>query len=107
MSASFRRVAGSWGRKKGNKGEPHLEDLVQPEWFEAVLGTSDLPSGAPDEVTALLRRYLAAEGGLAVRAAARLQHQAEWRTRFGVPTEARACRGRTIIKGGMRLVCVW
>lgn len=69
------------------KEEPDLEDLVQPEWIEALVGTSDLPSGALDEVAALLRRNLAAEGGHTVRAAARLQHQAKWRTCFGVPTE--------------------
>ena len=85
------------------KEEPDLEDLVQPEWIEALVGTSDLPSGALDEVAALLRRNLAAEGGHTVRAAARLQHQAKWRTCFGVPTEARApCKCTGCCHG-----CIW
>lgn len=90
MSASFRRLAWSWRRKEGTEEEPSLEELVRTEWLADLVGTSDLPSGAPAEVAALLRRTLVAEGGHSARAAARLQHQAEWRVRFGVPTEARA-----------------
>lgn len=87
MSASFRRLAWSWRKKEGTEEEPSLEELVRTEWLADLVGTSDLPSGAPAEVAALLRRTLVAEGGHAAKAAARLQHQAEWRVRFGVPTE--------------------
>ncbi|KAL4440074.1 hypothetical protein ABPG75_003075 [Micractinium tetrahymenae] len=68
MSASFRWLTGSWRRKKGAE-EPRLEDLVRPEWLQALLGSSDLQSGAPAEVAALLQRNLAAEGGHATKAA--------------------------------------
>ena len=63
-----------------------VQALVQPDTLAALTGTSELPTGSPAEVRALLRRYLLAEKRDVAKTAARLAQQADWRRQFGIVT---------------------